>query len=306
MAVRPSEHNYATDRTQPLPSMAGSDAIHAALQASAPPSSETADDRTVLICTFEAPASSLLGPDESPVTLSTSKASAGSDKVPHAVPSSEPLNQADSIQTQALELAANRAELARQERAQEELQRSVRLRDSWLQDLRSELKTVKDERQKVAAQLGEAQTRIEQMAQRIAQQDAQLATLQAEAAERMSLTAFASGESRRHEAAPTRRPEIEEPSLLKPLDHDASPIALNRKTMTVGRTRDCDICVPSALVSRDHARIFVRGGKVVLVDVGSINGCFVNDQMVRKHTLRDGDVLRFADLRYRYSARAET
>jgi pSer/pThr/pTyr-binding forkhead associated (FHA) protein len=74
--------------------------------------------------------------------------------------------------------------------------------------------------------------------------------------------------------------------------------------LTVGRTAESDFCVPSTLVSRDHARILVSTNSVTLVDVGSVNGCFVNQRQVKKQVLRDGDVLRFADRAYRLSLNA--
>jgi ABC transport system ATP-binding/permease protein len=59
------------------------------------------------------------------------------------------------------------------------------------------------------------------------------------------------------------------------------------------------LCVPSPLVSRDHARILVSSNTVTVVDVGSVNGCFVNHRQVKKQVLREGDVLRFADRAYK-------
>lgn len=305
MALHSNEHNCAVDRTQPLPLMTNLDEHCAALQAnkqSAPPAPE-ADDKTVLICTFEAPAAALLGADarEAEPASTDKHADIDEQKSVAAAPRAS-ADPADLIQAQALELAANRAELVRQERAQEELQRAVRLRDSWLQDLRTELKAAKEERRKATAQLTEVQAQLDEMTSRVARRDARIAALEAEAAERMSLTAFAE-EHRSRAPARTALPEIDAPSALEPLDHDAPPILLNRKVMSVGRTRDQDVCVPSALVSRDHARMLVSEEAVVLFDVGSINGCFINDALVKKQVLREGDIVRFADCRYRYSRR---
>jgi pSer/pThr/pTyr-binding forkhead associated (FHA) protein len=41
-------------------------------------------------------------------------------------------------------------------------------------------------------------------------------------------------------------------------------------------------------VSRHHAEIRVEGPEIVLVDLGSTNGTFVNGQPVRRVTLSDG------------------
>jgi pSer/pThr/pTyr-binding forkhead associated (FHA) protein len=116
----------------------------------------------------------------------------------------------------------------------------------------------------------------------------------------MSMTTFAPDTPRTRPAASSEPLNVDNPATLMPLDDNSAPIVLDHKVMTVGRTRDNDICVPSVLVSRDHARMLVSEESVVLFDVGSINGSFVNEQIVKRHTLRDGDVVRFADRRYRY------
>lgn len=75
---------------------------------------------------------------------------------------------------------------------------------------------------------------------------------------------------------------------------------LAREIMTIGRTRGNDICIPSGGVSRDHARLLVTPRSVTIVDMNSANGCFVNDEPISKHRLRDGDVLRIGDRSYRF------
>jgi pSer/pThr/pTyr-binding forkhead associated (FHA) protein len=82
-------------------------------------------------------------------------------------------------------------------------------------------------------------------------------------------------------------------------------IVLNRKTMTIGRTSDNDICIPSKLVSRNHARLLVGPNAVILEDAGSTNGCFVNEVQVKQQLMRDGDVLSVGDLKYRLRSRPD-
>ena len=206
------------------------------------------------------------------------------------------------VQAQSLELAANRAEIARQQRAQDDLQRAVRLRDGWLQDLRSELKLSQEDRRVLTAQLSEAQANIRRLEAQAHEQDAKVKQLEADAAERMGKTIFASERVSPIAPAPSEAIALENPSKLLPLDGDTTPIVLDRKVMTVGRTRDNHVFVHSQLVSRDHARIIVSEENVVVFDIGSANGCFVNDEQIRRRTLADGDIVRFADRRYRFCA----
>ncbi|MBO0832491.1 MAG: FHA domain-containing protein [Actinobacteria bacterium] len=56
----------------------------------------------------------------------------------------------------------------------------------------------------------------------------------------------------------------------------------------LGRGTDCDLRLVDPGVSRHHAEIRVEDGDVVLVDLGSTNGTFVNGQPVRRVGLSDG------------------
>jgi hypothetical protein len=56
----------------------------------------------------------------------------------------------------------------------------------------------------------------------------------------------------------------------------------------LGRGTDCDLRLVDPGVSRHHAEIRVEDGEVVLVDLGSTNGTFVNGQPVRRIALADG------------------
>jgi hypothetical protein len=230
------------------------------------------------------------------------EAPVGFAAVEEPVTDSSPSNLAELVQNQQLELAANRAELARQQREQEDLQRALRLREKWLQDLRSDLKAAQEERRSLAGQLAEARASLDSMHLRLAQQDEQIKMLESDAAERMGKTIFPSERVRPVAPAPGELLNRENPSKLQPLDDQGTPIVLDRKVMTVGRTRENHVFVPSQLVSRDHARVLVNEEEVVLFDVGSANGCFVNDQQVKRRALQNGDIVRFADRKYRFCA----
>lgn len=64
---------------------------------------------------------------------------------------------------------------------------------------------------------------------------------------------------------------------------------------TVGRSRDCDIVIASAEVSREHAEIRPADGGWIVFDLGSTNGVRVNGEPVggigSGHPLRAGDQL---------------
>jgi adenylate cyclase len=65
---------------------------------------------------------------------------------------------------------------------------------------------------------------------------------------------------------------------------------------TVGRTRENDVCVLHKSLSRAHARIEVASESIVLVDLGSKNGSWVDGERVTRRALDAAHELRFGDV----------
>jgi hypothetical protein len=57
----------------------------------------------------------------------------------------------------------------------------------------------------------------------------------------------------------------------------------------LGRESDADVVLQEDMVSRRHAKIAVRGGEILLTDLGSTNGTFVNGQKVKRVRIAEGD-----------------
>jgi pSer/pThr/pTyr-binding forkhead associated (FHA) protein len=66
---------------------------------------------------------------------------------------------------------------------------------------------------------------------------------------------------------------------------------LRGQRMTIGRKNSCDLRIPLSSVSRQHCEVQVEGDQVVVADLGSSNGTFLNDQRVQRETLHPGDAL---------------
>jgi len=71
---------------------------------------------------------------------------------------------------------------------------------------------------------------------------------------------------------------------------------LDRDVLTIGRDPGNDITIDDGQISRQHARITRQGGFLILEDIGSTNGTFVNGmRLVASHTLANGDVVGMGD-----------
>lgn len=68
---------------------------------------------------------------------------------------------------------------------------------------------------------------------------------------------------------------------------------LKGETFLVGRDRTCGIVVSHPAVSRRHARITLDGSGLLLEDLKSANGTYVNEARVERATLKPGDLVRF-------------
>jgi hypothetical protein len=89
--------------------------------------------------------------------------------------------------------------------------------------------------------------------------------------------------------------------VLQCLTGDAPKrFALTKKTIVVGRAPHCDLQILTHFVSREHARLTVTGSTVLIEDLGSRNGVYVNAIRVDRHTLQQGDLLTIGETQFRF------
>ena len=96
---------------------------------------------------------------------------------------------------------------------------------------------------------------------------------------------------------PAPIPRSSEPSasgaklLIKGSDGSEREFELPAKAITIGKADENHLRITDGSISRKHAMIEPNGGGLVIKDLGSLNGIFVNDQRIGEqgHLLRDGD-----------------
>ncbi len=67
---------------------------------------------------------------------------------------------------------------------------------------------------------------------------------------------------------------------------------LTRPQIIIGRSSKADIQIDQEAVSRNHCKIINTGNAIMLRDMGSTNGTYVNDEMIDEYVLRDGDFIK--------------
>ena len=66
------------------------------------------------------------------------------------------------------------------------------------------------------------------------------------------------------------------------------PLRMERE-IVIGRSSDLDMVLVEDMVSRKHAKITTTGQQIVIQDLGSTNGTFVNGEKIKKVRLKEGD-----------------
>lgn len=76
-----------------------------------------------------------------------------------------------------------------------------------------------------------------------------------------------------------------------------SRFLLDRDTTSAGRHPDSDIFLDDVTVSRRHAEFRREGGEFVVIDVGNLNGTYVNREPVDQAVLAGGDEVQIGKFR---------
>lgn len=67
---------------------------------------------------------------------------------------------------------------------------------------------------------------------------------------------------------------------------------VDQSTVVIGRSSKAEIQIDQESVSRAHCKLINTGQTILLRDLGSTNGTYVNDELVDEYVLRDGDFIK--------------
>lgn len=89
------------------------------------------------------------------------------------------------------------------------------------------------------------------------------------------------------------------PVALKLTEPEEHLILISRPKYLIGRADDCHLRPSSAGVSRHHCAVILEGDEVLVRDLGSSNGTFVNGTRIAgAHSLTSGDLILIGPLKF--------
>lgn len=97
-------------------------------------------------------------------------------------------------------------------------------------------------------------------------------------------------EGKRAKVAPVEAPKTWYCTL-----QNGETIKLDKDTMIIGRSRTCDIVIPSAKVSRQHASLSRVSEEYYIEDLGSANGVWRAGEKITRVKINPGDVYTISD-----------
>ena len=92
---------------------------------------------------------------------------------------------------------------------------------------------------------------------------------------------------------------------LVTLSWNGSSHEVKDRRVVIGRSRDCDIQLADANVSRRHAELRQEGASYWIVDLGSTNGLEVNGKRVKRAKLHSGDTITLGSTELTFARESE-
>ena len=109
-------------------------------------------------------------------------------------------------------------------------------------------------------------------------------------------TTIQSGNTIRISSALEEKQSTTSVMLADLLFNNGDHYSIHKKITTIGRSEGNDLIIDNLRLSRQHARISIENGQIVLTDLGSMTGTFVNGNKIQRHVLSSGDVVTLGDV----------
>jgi hypothetical protein len=100
---------------------------------------------------------------------------------------------------------------------------------------------------------------------------------------------------------PEPEPEPEPPREVVTLSVNGREMPVLAERMVLGRSRECDVRIEDANVSRRHAELRREEDDYWIVDLGSTNGTELNGKRVQRARLSDGDRITLGSTEVRFA-----
>ncbi len=82
-------------------------------------------------------------------------------------------------------------------------------------------------------------------------------------------------------------------------------VQLTKERTTLGRRPYNDVVIDNLAVSGEHAALQMNGSEVVLEDLNSTNGTYVNGKAIKKQSLQNGDTIEVGKYKIKFVHEAE-
>src|SRR5438105_4003689 len=95
--------------------------------------------------------------------------------------------------------------------------------------------------------------------------------------------------------------------VITPGKMEGKSIPVTLSQFLIGRDPQCQLRPASAMISKRHCAILIKGGKVFVRDFGSTNGTFVNDDPIKgERQIQNEDLLKVGPLLFRVALETST
>ncbi|MDH5446027.1 MAG: FHA domain-containing protein [Gammaproteobacteria bacterium] len=92
------------------------------------------------------------------------------------------------------------------------------------------------------------------------------------------------------------------------ITHNQNPVdehILKSETVTIGRGTDNDIQLLDTTVSHHHAKLMLMNETLIIEDLGSTNGTYLNGHLVKREYIKQGDIVMIGQHLFSFEKLAE-